>query len=86
MQGAPKKTSGRSHPWNAPLRATSSGICISTRRAVRKLLKTQAWDFGGVVGIALRRERFTSARDARNKWAERLVESRPPNFISNPTA
>jgi hypothetical protein len=25
MQGAPKKTSGRSHPWNAPLRATSSG-------------------------------------------------------------
>jgi len=24
MQGAPKKTSGRSPSWNAPLRATSS--------------------------------------------------------------
>jgi hypothetical protein len=26
MQGAPKKTSGRSRPWNAPLRATSSVV------------------------------------------------------------
>src|SRR5271156_715641 len=30
MQGAPKKTSGRSRRWNAPLRATSSGLYIST--------------------------------------------------------
>jgi hypothetical protein len=60
MQGAPKKTSGRSYPWNATLRATSSGIGISTWRAVPKPLKIQAGLQMRFVGFALGRERFTS--------------------------
>jgi hypothetical protein len=54
MQGAPKRTSGRSHPWSAPLRATSSVLCISTWFAILKLLKTQGRSFLRFVGIALR--------------------------------
>jgi hypothetical protein len=60
MQGAPKKTSGRSPSWSAPLRATSSGTRISTWRAVCNLLKIQARPASYFVGIALSRERFTS--------------------------
>jgi|HubBroStandDraft_6_1064221.scaffolds.fasta_scaffold40720_3 hypothetical protein len=60
MQGAPKKTSGRSPSWSAPLRATSSGTRISIWRAVCNLIKIQARPAPSFVGIALSRERFTS--------------------------
>jgi hypothetical protein len=59
MQGAPKRTSGRSHPWSAPLRATSSVSYISTWLAILKLHKMQGRRFVRFVGIALRLERFT---------------------------
>ena len=65
MQGAPKRTSGRSHPWSAPLRATSSVLYISTWLATLKLLKMQGCSFVRFVGIALRLERFTFVRGER---------------------
>src|ERR1700693_6574215 len=72
MQGAPKRTSGRSHPWSAPLRATSSVLCISTWRAVPNLLKMQDRRFVRFVGIALPLERFTIALPKQAcPWIER---------------
>jgi hypothetical protein len=45
---------------------------ISTWRAVCKLVKTQVSRLEGFVGIALRRARFTSAREPSNEGAEWL--------------
>ena len=75
MQGAPKRTSGRSHPWSAPLRATSSVLDISTRLAILKLLKMQGRSFLRFVGIALRLERFTSASQRSEKTQEIRTKS-----------
>jgi len=48
MQGAPKRTSGRSHPWSAPLRATSSVLYMCNPRAIRNMLKRQARAIGNL--------------------------------------
>jgi hypothetical protein len=58
MQGALKRTSGRSRPWSAPLRATSSVLCVSTRHAILKLHKMQGLSDVRFVVIALLVERF----------------------------
>jgi len=50
-------------------------LCISTWHAVCKLLKIQARLMDRFVGIALGRERFTSATEWSNEGAERHVES-----------
>ena len=78
MQGAPKKTSGRSPSWSAPLRATSSGSRISTWRALCNLLKIQARPATSFVGIALSRERFTSGVGRQALKGPKVVESAKP--------
>src|SRR6202021_917438 len=85
MQGAPKRTSGRSHPWSAPLRATSSVLCVSTWRAVPKLLKMQDRRFVRFVGIALPPERFTIALPKQAcPWIERCGGI--VSFLTDPLA
>src|ERR1700722_8563746 len=59
-KGAPKKTSGRSSSWSAPLRATSSDFTRAHDVPFCKLLKLGLYGCGGRVGIALEGERFTS--------------------------
>ena len=76
MQGAPKKTSGRSPSWNAPLRATSSTLSVSTWCAVSKLHKTQMRHTKEFVVIALMRERFTSGRRSKQRTGRRACGTR----------
>jgi hypothetical protein len=84
MQGATKRTSGRSHSWCAPLRATSSGLSKAPGLPFRKLLKTQVVTFARLVGIARPRERFTSERNAEQRPGRTLVENRFVNrFYKN---
>ena len=61
-KGAPKKTSGRSPSWSAPLRATSSGICYANSLPFSNLLKIGRYLRRSPVGNALGRERFTPGR------------------------
>jgi hypothetical protein len=54
QSGRPRKPLAEVILRSAPLRATSSGLCVSIWRAVRKSFKTQAvWTFDSV-GIAYR--------------------------------
>src|ERR1700688_1355034 len=59
-KGAPKKTSGRSSSWSAPLRATSSGSTKAHDVPFCKLFKLGLYGCTGCVGIALEGARFTS--------------------------
>ena len=52
QSGRPRKPLAEVILRSAPLRATSSGLCISTWRAVRKLFKTQVVETFDSVGIA----------------------------------
>ena len=62
-KGAPKKTSGRSPSWSAPLRATSSIYLRASGMPFCKLNKIQEYTGRRVVGIALGRERFTGVEE-----------------------
>ena len=83
MQGAPKRTSGRSHPWSAPLRATSSVSYISTWCAILKLHKMHGCRIVRFVGIALRLERFTSAGNTGNSARKNRSTSAPAQVVSS---
>jgi hypothetical protein len=60
-KGTPKKTSGRSPSWSAPLRATSSVLLKAPGVPFRNPNKIQGPTGARIVGIALGRERFTSS-------------------------
>src|SRR6202035_739722 len=81
-KGAPKKTSGRSSSWSAPLRATSSDVTNAHRVPFRKSLKTQKVSSDDVVGIALGWERFTPDARSAPGTRQRAVEKKTVQHIS----
>ena len=74
-KGAPKKTSGRSPSWSAPLRATSSISLKAPGVPFCNSNKIQEHSGDRTVGIALGRERFTSTSEGNRHKGQRVVEN-----------
>src|SRR6267154_1320718 len=82
-KGAPKKTSGRSPSWSAPLRATSSISLKASRVPFCNSNKIQEHSGDRTVGIALGRERFTSTLEGKRHRAKGLWKTLARDFFLN---